>query len=101
MSEDLTIAMYNRGRYEGAVQSAQSWRRHAEEIEAKLVRAAAELDVTIKLSNAIIAELKEESVKPRRLSDPENRQLRVRFKDELRPAAQAKFKAAGAQGIDI
>lgn len=100
MSEDLTLAMYNRGRYEGAAESARSWKEYAQRLEQELMAAATKLDAEINLSNEVFEELIGEKVKPpeMRLSDPANRQIRFQFRITAQLAAREKYTKAGGPG---
>lgn len=99
MSDELTIAMYNRGRFEGAAASAQSWKGYAEKTEAKFIKAAAGLAAERALVGEIMDEL--EGKKPLRLSDPANRQMRIRFREEAKQSSEKTMLKIGAAALTI
>jgi hypothetical protein len=89
MSQDYTMAMFNLGRMERAQSNANEWRDYAKQLEKKCVELGSGLEATAAVVNEMVDELNGE--KPRVLSDPANKHLRLAFREKQKRISEAQL----------
>lgn len=86
---DFTMAMFNKGRAEGAAEAAASWRDYAKKLEKKCVELRTRDDAEASLVTEILHEIADE--KPRVLSDLKNKPARDAFREKARRLSEVKL----------
>lgn len=86
---DFTMAMFNKGRAEGAAEVAASWKDYAKKLEQKCIELRVRDDAESSLVGGILDEIANE--KPRLLSDPKNKPARDAFREKVRRLSEARL----------
>lgn len=86
---DFAMAMFNKGRFEGALEEKESWKAYAKKLEKKCVELRIRDDAESSLVGGILDEIADE--KPRVLSDPKNKPARDAFREKARRLSEVKL----------
>ena len=86
---DFTMAMFNKGSFEGALEAKESWKAYAKKLEKKCIELRASDDAESSLVTEILDEIANE--KPRVLSDLKNKPARDAFREKAKRLSEVKL----------